>query len=32
VLDLFARIDAADALKVSKDELAGRMTRQQVAG
>jgi len=32
VLDLFARIDAADALKVSKDELAGPMTRQQVAG
>ena len=32
VLDLFARIDAADALRVSKDELAGRMTRQQVAG
>jgi hypothetical protein len=32
VLDLFARGSAADWLKVSKSDLAGRMTRQQVAG
>jgi len=32
VLDLFARVQAADALRVSKDELAARLTRQQVAG
>jgi hypothetical protein len=31
-LDLFARVRAADALQVSKDDLAGRMTREQVAG
>ena len=31
-LDLFGRITAADALQVSKDELAARMTRQQVTG
>jgi len=31
-LDLFARLSAADALQVSKDELAARLTRQQVAG
>ena len=32
VLDLFARMNAADALRVPKDELAARMTRSQVAG
>ena len=32
VLDLFARLNSADALQISKDDLAGRMTRQQVAG
>jgi hypothetical protein len=32
VLDLFARGSAADWLKVSKSDLAGRMTHQQVAG
>jgi hypothetical protein len=32
VLDLFARVQAADALHISKDELAARVTRQQVAG
>jgi Mannosylglycerate hydrolase MGH1-like glycoside hydrolase domain len=32
VLDLFARGSAADFLKTPKDELAARMTRQQVAG
>ena len=32
VLDLFARGTAEDFLKVSKGELAARMTRQQVAG
>jgi hypothetical protein len=32
VLDLFARLSAADALRVSKDDLAARMTREQVAG
>jgi hypothetical protein len=31
-LDLFARVGAADMLQISKDELAARMTRQQVAG
>jgi hypothetical protein len=32
VLDLFARGSATDWLETSKGELAGRMTRQQVAG
>ena len=32
VLDLFARMSAADLLHVAKDELAARMTRDQVAG
>ena len=31
-LDLFARLRPEDALQVSKDELAARMTREQVAG
>jgi hypothetical protein len=31
-LDLFARLTPEDALQISKDELAARMTRQQVAG
>jgi hypothetical protein len=31
-LDLFARVKAADALQISKDNLAARMTREQVAG
>ena len=31
-LDLFARVSPAGALEVSKDELAARMTREQVAG
>jgi hypothetical protein len=31
-LDLFARVEAADALQISKGDLAARMTRQQVAG
>ena len=31
-LDLFARLTPQDALLISKDELAGRMTREQVAG
>ena len=31
-LDLFARITPEDALQTSKDELAARMTREQVAG
>jgi hypothetical protein len=31
-LDLFARITPEDALQTSKDELASRMTREQVAG
>jgi hypothetical protein len=31
-LDLFARVKATDALQTSKDDLAARMTRQQVAG
>ena len=32
LMDLFARMSAADALHISKDELAARMTREQVAG
>ena len=32
ILDMFARVQAADALHISKDELAARMTRHQVAG
>jgi hypothetical protein len=32
VLDLFARASAADFLRTSKDQLAARVTRQQVAG
>ena len=31
-LDLFARLNPEDALRVSKDELAACMTREQVAG
>jgi len=31
-LDLFARLQPADALQISKDDLAARMTRGQVAG
>jgi hypothetical protein len=31
-LDLFTRLNPEDALRVSKDELAARMTREQVAG
>jgi hypothetical protein len=31
-LDLFGRANAADWLKISKAELAARMTREQVAG
>jgi hypothetical protein len=31
-IDLFARLNPADAVEISKDELAARMTRQQVAG
>jgi hypothetical protein len=31
-LDLFARVSAEEALNVSKDDLAARMTREQVAG
>jgi hypothetical protein len=31
-LDLFARVKAADALQLAKDDLAARMTREQVAG
>jgi len=31
-LDMFARLRPEDALKISKDELAARMTREQVAG
>jgi hypothetical protein len=31
ILDLFARVNAADALQISKNELAARMTRDQVA-
>jgi len=32
VLDLFARLQPADALQISKGALAARMTREQVAG
>ncbi|HXZ28362.1 MAG TPA: hypothetical protein VEG08_10235 [Terriglobales bacterium] len=32
VLDLFARLQPADALEVSKDDLAAHMTREQVTG
>jgi hypothetical protein len=32
VIDLFARVSATDALRISKDEMAAQMTRQQVAG
>ena len=32
ILDLFARMQAADALHTPKDELAAQMTREQVAG
>jgi hypothetical protein len=32
VLDLFARLNATGALQVSRDDLATRMTREQVAG
>jgi hypothetical protein len=32
LLDLFARVKAADALQLAKDDLAARMTREQVAG
>jgi len=31
-LDLFARLHPDEALQIGKDELAARMTRQQVAG
>ena len=31
-LDLFGRVTAADALQLSKDEIAARMTREQVTG
>ena len=31
-LDLFARLNPQDALQIAKDELAARMTRQQVTG
>jgi hypothetical protein len=31
-LDLFARLNPEDTLRISKDELAARMTREQVAG
>jgi hypothetical protein len=31
-LDLFARVRGADALQISKDDLAARITREQVAG
>jgi hypothetical protein len=31
-LDLFARVKAADALQLAKDDLAARVTREQVAG
>jgi hypothetical protein len=31
-IDLFARLNPEDALRVSKDDLAARMTRRQVAG
>ena len=31
-LDLFARLKPADALQISKSDLAARMTREQIAG
>jgi len=31
-LDLFARVEAKDALQINKGEMVGRMTREQVAG
>jgi len=31
-LDLFARVTPQDALQIAKDEIAARMTRQQVSG
>jgi hypothetical protein len=31
-IDLFVRLNPEDALRISKDELAARMTRRQVAG
>jgi hypothetical protein len=31
-LDMFARLKAEDVLQIAKDELAARMTREQVAG
>jgi hypothetical protein len=31
-LDMFARLKASDALRISKNALAARMTREQVAG
>ena len=31
-IDLFGRLNPEDALRISKDELAARMTRRQVAG
>jgi hypothetical protein len=31
-IDLFARLNSKDALRVSKDELASQMTRRQVVG
>jgi hypothetical protein len=32
VLDLFARLNATDALQTRKEDLMARMTREQVAG
>jgi len=32
LVDVFARMSAADLLQVSKDQLIARMTREQVAG
>jgi hypothetical protein len=32
LIDLFARLQAADALEISKTEVVARMTREQVAG
>jgi len=32
ILDLFARVTPREALEISKDEIAARMTREQVAG
>ena len=31
-LDMFARMNPADALQISKSDLAARMTREQIAG